>query len=165
MNADAKKAVLRMIPYGVYALTADDAKGNIAAATDNWVTQIAFAPPLVFAGRRDAAILEMKDLGDNVLYGGLKAGPGEIDAAVGCAKARPSESRVSMRFICMRAVRTRSRRRLLSADAWAGRQGAGEANGFNGPLSRGPHEHHGADNHSDRSRRQAAARSASTRPE
>jgi len=25
MNADAKKAVLRMIPYGIYVLTADDA--------------------------------------------------------------------------------------------------------------------------------------------
>src|SRR5215468_11162471 len=47
MNADAKKSVLRMIPYGIYVLTADDGKGNIAAATVNWVTQSAFAPPLV----------------------------------------------------------------------------------------------------------------------
>ena len=50
MNADAKKAVLRMIPYGIYVLAADDAKGNIAAATVNWVTQSAFAPPLVVVG-------------------------------------------------------------------------------------------------------------------
>ena len=50
MNADAKKAVLRMIPYGIYVLTADDGKGNIAAATVNWVTQTAFAPPLVVVG-------------------------------------------------------------------------------------------------------------------
>src|SRR5215472_12052789 len=49
MNADAKKSVLRMIPYGIYVLTADDGKGNIAAATVNWVTQSAFAPPLVVA--------------------------------------------------------------------------------------------------------------------
>lgn len=47
MNADAKKVALRMIPYGIYVLTADDGKGNIAAATVNWVTQTAFAPPLV----------------------------------------------------------------------------------------------------------------------
>ncbi|MBV1698208.1 MAG: flavin reductase family protein [Hyphomicrobiales bacterium] len=47
MNADAKKTVLRMIPYGIYVLTADDGAGNIAAATVNWVTQSAFAPPLV----------------------------------------------------------------------------------------------------------------------
>lgn len=47
MDADAKKTVLRMIPYGIYVLTADDGAGNIAAATVNWVTQSAFAPPLV----------------------------------------------------------------------------------------------------------------------
>src|SRR3974377_641026 len=50
MNADAKKSVLRMIPYGIYVLTADDGKGNVAAATVNWVTQSAFAPPLVAVG-------------------------------------------------------------------------------------------------------------------
>lgn len=50
MNADAKKTVLRMIPYGIYVLTADDGKGNVAAATVNWVTQTAFAPPLVVVG-------------------------------------------------------------------------------------------------------------------
>lgn len=49
MNADAKKTALRMIPYGIYVLTADDGKGGIAAATVNWVTQTAFAPPLVVA--------------------------------------------------------------------------------------------------------------------
>ena len=50
MNADAKKTVLRMIPYGIYVLTADDGKGNLTAATVNWVTQSAFAPPLVVVG-------------------------------------------------------------------------------------------------------------------
>ena len=47
MNNDAKKVVLRMIPYGIYVLTADDGQGNVAAATVNWVTQSAFGPPLV----------------------------------------------------------------------------------------------------------------------
>ena len=50
MNAEHKKAILRMISYGIYVLTADDGKGNIAAATVNWVTQTAFAPPLVVVG-------------------------------------------------------------------------------------------------------------------
>ena len=50
MDADAKKTALRMIPYGIYVLTADDGKGNVAAATVNWVTQTAFAPPLVVVG-------------------------------------------------------------------------------------------------------------------
>ncbi len=50
MDNDAKKAVLRMIPYGIYVLTADDGAGNVAAATVNWVTQSAFGPPLVVVG-------------------------------------------------------------------------------------------------------------------
>ncbi len=50
MNADAKKTVLRMIPYGIYVLTADDGKGGIAAATVNFVTQTSFVPPLVAVG-------------------------------------------------------------------------------------------------------------------
>lgn len=36
-----------MIPYGIYVLTAEDGNGNICAATVNWVTQTAFAPPLL----------------------------------------------------------------------------------------------------------------------
>jgi flavin reductase (DIM6/NTAB) family NADH-FMN oxidoreductase RutF len=50
MDQDAKKTALRMIPYGIYVLTADDGHGNVAATTVNWVTQTAFAPPLVVVG-------------------------------------------------------------------------------------------------------------------
>jgi flavin reductase (DIM6/NTAB) family NADH-FMN oxidoreductase RutF len=50
MDEDAKKTALRMIPYGIYVLTAEDPQGNVAAATVNWVTQTAFAPPLVVVG-------------------------------------------------------------------------------------------------------------------
>lgn len=46
MDADSKKTALRMIPYGLYVLTAESGEG-IAAATVNWVTQTSFAPPLV----------------------------------------------------------------------------------------------------------------------
>ena len=49
MNADAKKTALRMIPYGIYVLTADDG-ANVAAATVNWVTQTSFNPPLIAVG-------------------------------------------------------------------------------------------------------------------
>ena len=52
MNTDAKKSVLRMIPYGLYVLTADDGQGNICGATVNWVTQTAFAPPLLVVGMK-----------------------------------------------------------------------------------------------------------------
>jgi len=50
MNEDAKKSALRMIPYGIYVLTAEGNDGSIAAATVNWVTQASFAPPLVVVG-------------------------------------------------------------------------------------------------------------------
>jgi flavin reductase (DIM6/NTAB) family NADH-FMN oxidoreductase RutF len=50
MEAEAKKTALRMIPYGLYVLTAEGKDGKIAAATVNWVTQTAFQPPLVVVG-------------------------------------------------------------------------------------------------------------------
>ncbi|MDE2007686.1 MAG: flavin reductase [Rhodospirillales bacterium] len=64
MNADAKKTVLRMIPYGIYVLTADDGAGGIAAATVNFVTQTSFAPPLVAVGVK----------ADSGAYAAVKAG-------------------------------------------------------------------------------------------
>jgi len=39
-----------MIPYGIMCLTADDARAMSRPATVNWVTQTAFAPPLVVVG-------------------------------------------------------------------------------------------------------------------
>ena len=50
MDADAKKTALRMIPYGLYVLTAAGKGGQMSAATVNWVTQVSFAPPLVAVG-------------------------------------------------------------------------------------------------------------------
>jgi flavin reductase (DIM6/NTAB) family NADH-FMN oxidoreductase RutF len=50
MDAQAKKTVLRMIPYGLYVLTGESQDGRVAAATVNWVTQASFEPPLVAVG-------------------------------------------------------------------------------------------------------------------
>jgi flavin reductase (DIM6/NTAB) family NADH-FMN oxidoreductase RutF len=50
MDANAKKTALRMIPYGLYVLTAKGKDDAVAAATVNWVTQASFAPPLVVVG-------------------------------------------------------------------------------------------------------------------
>jgi flavin reductase (DIM6/NTAB) family NADH-FMN oxidoreductase RutF len=50
MDPTAKKTALRMIPYGLYVLTAQGKDGGIAAATVNWVTQASFAPPLIAVG-------------------------------------------------------------------------------------------------------------------
>jgi flavin reductase (DIM6/NTAB) family NADH-FMN oxidoreductase RutF len=49
MDPNAKKTALRMIPYGLYVLTAESG-ADTAAATVNWVTQTSFAPPLVAVG-------------------------------------------------------------------------------------------------------------------
>lgn len=51
MDADNKKTALRMIPYGIYVLTAADGS-DVAAATVNWVTQTSFDPPLVVVGMK-----------------------------------------------------------------------------------------------------------------
>lgn len=45
----AKKATLRMIPYGLYVLAAKNGS-EIGAGAINWVTQTSFAPPLVAMG-------------------------------------------------------------------------------------------------------------------
>ncbi len=79
MDAQAKKTVLRMIPYGLYVLTAES-KGNVAASTVNWVTQASFEPPLVAVGVKagsgaHALIKESKTFALNVL------GKGQNDMA------------------------------------------------------------------------------------
>lgn len=50
MDENAKKTTLRMIPYGLYVMTAEDKDGRISAATVNWVTQASFKPTLVAVG-------------------------------------------------------------------------------------------------------------------
>ena len=72
MDADAKKTALRMIPYGLYVLTAEGKDGKVAASTVNWVTQTAFQPPLVVVGVKadsgaHAIIKESKVFALNIL--------------------------------------------------------------------------------------------------
>jgi flavin reductase (DIM6/NTAB) family NADH-FMN oxidoreductase RutF len=60
MDDDAKKTALRMIPYGIYVMTAKGGDGALAAATVNWVTQTAFNPPLLAIGvKTDSSIYGM----------------------------------------------------------------------------------------------------------
>jgi flavin reductase (DIM6/NTAB) family NADH-FMN oxidoreductase RutF len=63
MDEAAKKTALRMIPYGIYVLTAREADGTPHAATINWVTQTSFSPPLVAMGIK----------ADSGVYAALKA--------------------------------------------------------------------------------------------
>src|SRR5262249_55473813 len=78
MDANAKKTALRMIPYGLYVLTAESKDGRVAAATVNWVTQVSFEPPLVVVGLKvdSSAHALIKDTGAfalNVLGKGQQA--------------------------------------------------------------------------------------------
>ena len=50
MDDNAKKTALRMIPYGLYVMTAEDKDSRISAGTVNWATQASFKPPLVAVG-------------------------------------------------------------------------------------------------------------------
>jgi flavin reductase (DIM6/NTAB) family NADH-FMN oxidoreductase RutF len=73
MDPNAKKTALRMIPYGLYVLTAASKDGaRVAAGTVNWVTQTAFEPPLVVVGVKTdsgahALIKESRSFALNVL--------------------------------------------------------------------------------------------------
>lgn len=50
MNEADRKIALRMIPYGIYVMTAAGKDGALAGATVNWATQTSFAPPLLAIG-------------------------------------------------------------------------------------------------------------------
>ncbi len=50
MASRDKQTALRMIPYGLFVLTAEAEDGRVAAATVNWVTQASFEPPLLAVG-------------------------------------------------------------------------------------------------------------------
>ena len=49
MDEAAKKQALRMIPYGLFVVTAKNGD-DVTSATVNWVTQTSFSPPLVAVG-------------------------------------------------------------------------------------------------------------------
>jgi len=77
MDPTTKKTVLRMIPYGIYVMTAQKRDGSLTAATVNWVTQTAFDPPLLVVGVKVdsgayAAIRETGQFALNMLGKGQK---------------------------------------------------------------------------------------------
>lgn len=80
MDQDAKKTALRMIPYGIYVLTAEGDDGAVSAATVNWVTQTSFDPPLVAVGvKADSAGLSIARSSGRFALNML--GKGQQDAA------------------------------------------------------------------------------------
>jgi flavin reductase (DIM6/NTAB) family NADH-FMN oxidoreductase RutF len=80
MEADTKKMALRMIPYGIYVLTAKGPDGTISAATVNWVTQTSFDPPLVAIGvKADSGVSQNLKIGGSFALNFL--GKGQQGAA------------------------------------------------------------------------------------
>jgi flavin reductase (DIM6/NTAB) family NADH-FMN oxidoreductase RutF len=72
MNLDEKKTALRMIPYGLYILTAQNKDAKVAAATVSWMTQASFKPALLVVAVKVGSyiheiILETKTFAINVL--------------------------------------------------------------------------------------------------
>ncbi len=79
MDQDAKKTVLRMIPYGIYVMTAESADGRVAAATVNWATQASFSPPLIAIGvKADSTAHEIAKDAENFALNILGTGQGDI---------------------------------------------------------------------------------------
>src|SRR5262249_38449212 len=78
MDPNTKKTALRMIPYGLFVLTAAHPDGRVAAAAINWVTQASFEPPLIAVGVKadshgHALIKETKAFALNMLGKGQQA--------------------------------------------------------------------------------------------
>jgi flavin reductase (DIM6/NTAB) family NADH-FMN oxidoreductase RutF len=76
MDEKAKKQTLRMIPYGLYVLTAATETGA-NAATVSWLSQASFQPPRIVVGlRKDSGIWQrVQEAGTfalNVLGSGQK---------------------------------------------------------------------------------------------
>ena len=100
MNEDAKKTALRMIPYGMFILTAKAKEGqDISAATVNWVTQTSFTPPLIAVGVKadSGAHGHIKDTGNfaiNVLEKTRSTPPLPFSNPTN-GKATPSPARLS----------------------------------------------------------------------
>ncbi|HWO94335.1 MAG TPA: flavin reductase family protein [Dehalococcoidia bacterium] len=93
MDEQAKKTALRMIPYGLYILTAKDGQ-QIASGAINWVTQASFQPPLVVMGvKTDSALYPVVTASRKFALSIL--GTGQKDLAFAFFKHQePSEGRL-----------------------------------------------------------------------
>jgi len=87
MDPQHRKTSLRMIPYGLYVLTAEAPDGRVAASTVNWVTQASFEPPLVAVGvKAETATHELVKLAGTFALNVL--GKGQQDLAFAFFKSQ-----------------------------------------------------------------------------
>jgi len=78
MDANTRKTVLRMIPYGLYVLTADSGE-EVGAGTINWVSQMSFEPPLLALGvKQDSNTFAQIKAGGKLGLSFLGSGQGDL---------------------------------------------------------------------------------------
>lgn len=78
MDANTRKTVLRMIPYGLYVLTADSGS-DVGAGTINWVSQMSFEPPLLALGvKKDSKTFAQIKAGGKLGLSFLGSGQGNL---------------------------------------------------------------------------------------
>jgi flavin reductase (DIM6/NTAB) family NADH-FMN oxidoreductase RutF len=94
----AKKSVLRMMPYGLYAVTASDGK-TTNAFTANWLSQVSFEPPMVvIAIEHDARSLEMIQRSGRYGVCVLASGQRELAGHLGRSSKRNPEKLSSVSY-------------------------------------------------------------------
>ncbi|MFQ5898027.1 MAG: flavin reductase family protein [Candidatus Methylomirabilia bacterium] len=78
MDEHAKKTALRMITYGLYVLGVEH-RGELAAASINWLTQASFTPPLVVLGvKKDGRTFALLKASRKFAVSFLKSGQREL---------------------------------------------------------------------------------------
>src|SRR5918911_4576387 len=83
MDEAAKKSVLRLIPYGLFAVTASDGQVE-SGMTANWLTQVSFEPPLLaVAVENDARTLQLIRAGGHFAVNVLATGQRELAGLLG----------------------------------------------------------------------------------
>ena len=119
MDADAKKTTLRMIPYGLYVLTAET-DDSVGSGTINWVSQMSFDPPLLAMGvKADTKSFANAKAGGSMAISFLGSGQGDLafaffgDAAVEGDEFVPKDARVGFERTAGGAIV------LTDAPAWA----------------------------------------------
>lgn len=113
LDQAAKKAVLRQLTYGLYAVTAA-AGGERGVFTANWLTQVSFEPPLVaISVERDSSTLPLIEASGLFAICPLSSDQRELAGALGRPKARAGDKYTA----CQLDVRSSPRGVPVLADA------------------------------------------------
>jgi flavin reductase (DIM6/NTAB) family NADH-FMN oxidoreductase RutF len=91
MDTAAKKTVLRMVNYGLYAVTARNGEA-MSAMTVNWITQSSFEPPLLaLAVQTESHSRQVIDASGAFAVNIYEAGQRELSGRVGMKWAKHPE--------------------------------------------------------------------------